>query len=274
MCAVVLLLAEACLHCVAAQTSAHYPLLRGLSYAGLPSTCMQTCAFDADIGQDSDLPRLRKGLDRWSAQVCARKRCCRVGATCYACIVTDRSFIHEPTSCVLRVYVFGKSRSSYMHAKVGPASLAIARACCLSTAVTQVLECACLESFSLSADFGRCSLCRKLSASSCLASYHQTAMLYGHLHRGRCQHPESYDGPKHCVKVVTVHAECVRVPLGSVCLSGGACRLWKGLVPLWGRQIPYTMMKFGKPLQSMHTSDMLQHSQCDIRQADRQTGRV
>lgn len=24
------------------------------------------------------------------------------------------------------------------------------------------------------------------------------------------------------------------------------CRLWKGLTPLWGRQIPYTMMKFGK----------------------------
>lgn len=24
------------------------------------------------------------------------------------------------------------------------------------------------------------------------------------------------------------------------------CRLWKGLVPLWGRQIPYTMMKFGE----------------------------
>lgn len=23
------------------------------------------------------------------------------------------------------------------------------------------------------------------------------------------------------------------------------CRLWKGITPLWGRQIPYTMMKFG-----------------------------
>ena len=100
MCAVVLLLAEACLHCIAAQTSFQYPLVRGLSYAGLPSTCMQTCAYDADIGQDSDLPRLRKGLDRRSAQVCARKRYCRVGATCYASfIVTYRSFIHEPVAC-------------------------------------------------------------------------------------------------------------------------------------------------------------------------------
>ena len=25
-------------------------------------------------------------------------------------------------------------------------------------------------------------------------------------------------------------------------------RLWKGVAPLWGRQIPYTMMKFGKLL--------------------------
>lgn len=24
------------------------------------------------------------------------------------------------------------------------------------------------------------------------------------------------------------------------------CRLFKGLTPLWGRQIPYTMMKFGE----------------------------
>ena len=26
------------------------------------------------------------------------------------------------------------------------------------------------------------------------------------------------------------------------------CRLWKGITPLWGRQIPYTMMKFGESL--------------------------
>lgn len=34
------------------------------------------------------------------------------------------------------------------------------------------------------------------------------------------------------------------------------CRLWKGLVPLWGRQIPYTMMKFGKTSLSsyMHST--------------------
>lgn len=24
------------------------------------------------------------------------------------------------------------------------------------------------------------------------------------------------------------------------------CRLYKGIQPLWGRQIPYTMMKFGE----------------------------
>lgn len=24
------------------------------------------------------------------------------------------------------------------------------------------------------------------------------------------------------------------------------CRLYKGITPLWGRQIPYTMMKFGE----------------------------
>lgn len=29
-------------------------------------------------------------------------------------------------------------------------------------------------------------------------------------------------------------------------LEAVSCRLWKGIVPLWGRQIPYTMMKFGK----------------------------
>lgn len=26
----------------------------------------------------------------------------------------------------------------------------------------------------------------------------------------------------------------------------GVAGLWKGVVPLWGRQIPYTMMKFGE----------------------------
>ena len=31
-------------------------------------------------------------------------------------------------------------------------------------------------------------------------------------------------------------------------MSRAARRLWKGLTPLWGRQIPYTMMKFGVPL--------------------------
>lgn len=41
-----------------------------------------------------------------------------------------------------------------MHAKVGPASSAIALACFMSTAVTQVLECACLVPFSFCADFG------------------------------------------------------------------------------------------------------------------------
>ncbi len=61
--AVVMLLAEACLQCVAAQSSFQYPLPRGLSIAGFPFTRMQTCAYDAVTGQDSDLSRLRKGLD-------------------------------------------------------------------------------------------------------------------------------------------------------------------------------------------------------------------
>ena len=26
----------------------------------------------------------------------------------------------------------------------------------------------------------------------------------------------------------------------------GVSGLWKGITPLWGRQIPYTMMKFGE----------------------------
>lgn len=145
--AAVMLLAEACQHCVAAQSSFQHSLLGGLSIGVSPFTCVQSCTCDAVVGQDSDLPRLRKGLDGWSAQVRAGKWCCRVGATCYACTVTYRSVIKEPSNCVLRVYVFGKSRSSYMHAKVGPASLVIAFACFMSTAMTQVLECACLVSF-------------------------------------------------------------------------------------------------------------------------------
>jgi hypothetical protein len=30
-----------------------------------------------------------------------------------------------------------------------------------------------------------------------------------------------------------------------------SCRLFKGITPLWGRQIPYTMMKFGEPPPSL-----------------------
>lgn len=61
--AVVMLLAEVCLHCVAAQSSFQHPLLRGLSIAASPFTCMQSRACDAVTGQDSDLPGLCKGLD-------------------------------------------------------------------------------------------------------------------------------------------------------------------------------------------------------------------
>ena len=49
-----------------------------------------------------------------------------------------------------------------------------------------------------------------------------------------------------------------------------ACRLWKGLTPLWGRQIPYTMMKFGEHCSSQVQADAL-HSlslcptvECDL----------
>ena len=40
------------------------------------------------------------------------------------------------------------------------------------------------------------------------------------------------------------------------CLDFVRCsrRLWKGLTPLWGRQIPYTMMKFGKHGFLAHTA--------------------
>ena len=31
------------------------------------------------------------------------------------------------------------------------------------------------------------------------------------------------------------------------------CRLFKGLTPLWGRQIPYTMMKFGASYRICHS---------------------
>jgi hypothetical protein len=57
--AVVMLLAEVCLHCIAAQSSFQHPLLRGLSIAASPFTR----ACDAVTGQDSDLPGLCKGLD-------------------------------------------------------------------------------------------------------------------------------------------------------------------------------------------------------------------
>ena len=30
------------------------------------------------------------------------------------------------------------------------------------------------------------------------------------------------------------------------------CSLYKGLTPLWGRQIPYTMMKFGELPALLH----------------------
>ncbi len=36
-----------------------------------------------------------------------------------------------------------------------------------------------------------------------------------------------------------------RLAFCSCCCS--LCRLFKGITPLWGRQIPYTMMKFGTP---------------------------
>ena len=136
--------AEACLHCVAAHSSFQYRLLRGLSVAGFPFTCMQTCACDAVTGQDSDLPRLRKGLDRWSAQVCAGKWCCRVGATCYACPVTYRLSINEPNSCMLRSYIFWQVTIK-LHACKGWSSIICnCFACFMSTAVTQVPDCALL----------------------------------------------------------------------------------------------------------------------------------
>lgn len=34
------------------------------------------------------------------------------------------------------------------------------------------------------------------------------------------------------------------------------CRLFKGLTPLWGRQIPYTMMKFGEHLCALSLSSL------------------
>ena len=34
--------------------------------------------------------------------------------------------------------------------------------------------------------------------------------------------------------------------MAAICsLCSLSCRLFKGITPLWGRQIPYTMMKFG-----------------------------
>lgn len=38
------------------------------------------------------------------------------------------------------------------------------------------------------------------------------------------------------------------------------CRLWKGITPLWGRQIPYTMMKFGKLRSSWCGPARIMHS--------------
>lgn len=35
-------------------------------------------------------------------------------------------------------------------------------------------------------------------------------------------------------------------------------RLYKGLTPLWGRQIPYTMMKFGEPSRRITLAGPLQ----------------
>jgi hypothetical protein len=46
---------------------------------------------------------------------------------------------------------------------------------------------------------------------------------------------------------------CGRIPRFMMwmlcCIAGvSVCSLFKSLVPLWGRQIPYTMMKFGESL--------------------------
>lgn len=43
-----------------------------------------------------------------------------------------------------------------------------------------------------------------------------------------------------CQRLSTMHTHITQMPQPLY-------RLWKGLVPLWGRQIPYTMMKFGEP---------------------------
>ncbi len=58
--AAVMLLAETCLHWVAAHSSFQHPLL---SIGVSPFTRMHSCACYAVTGQGSNLPRLRKGLD-------------------------------------------------------------------------------------------------------------------------------------------------------------------------------------------------------------------
>ena len=51
------------------------------------------------------------------------------------------------------------------------------------------------------------------------------------------------------VKVQTVpgYAKGLTDGLPKMINEGGVGSLYKGLVPLWARQIPYTMMKFGAP---------------------------
>lgn len=60
-------------------------------------------------------------------------------------------------------------------------------------------------------------------------------------------------GPHHCcalpqVKVQTVpgYARGIADGLPKFVQQEGVGGLFKGLTPLWGRQIPYTMMKFGQ----------------------------
>ena len=51
------------------------------------------------------------------------------------------------------------------------------------------------------------------------------------------------------VKVQTVpgYARGLADGLPKFVQQEGVAGLFKGLTPLWGRQIPYTMMKFGEP---------------------------
>ncbi len=93
-----------------------------------------------------------------------------------------------------------------MHAKVGPASLVTAFACFLSTAVTQVLECACLVSSSLCADFGCCNLCRILMCQLLLVMMLSNAM---RSLMDICTQTVANVQNPFMVKN-TVHAECVR----------------------------------------------------------------